>query len=59
MVCLSHGEKSGKEAGLTLNFVVRDVKDFLKIKKLVKKHNQFVDFGVKSSKSYSEYVQGA
>ena len=49
-VCLSHGGKSGKEAGLTLNFVVRDVKDFLKIKKLVKKHNQFVDFGVKSSK---------
>ena len=59
MVCLSHGEKSGKEAGLTLNFVVRDVKDFLKIKKLVKKHNQFVDFGVKSSKSLPEDVQGA
>ena len=48
MVCLSHGEKSGKKAGLMLNFVVRDVKDFLKIKKLVKKYNQFVDFGVKS-----------
>ena len=59
MVCLSHGEKSGKEAGLTLNFVVRDVKDFLKIKKLVKKHNQFVDFGVKSSRYYDEDVQGA
>ena len=42
-----------------LNFVVRDVKDFLKIKKLVKKHNQFVDFGVKSSKSLPEDVQDA
>ncbi len=42
-----------------LNFVVRDVKDFLKIKKLVKKHNQFVDFGVKSSKFYPEDDQGA
>ena len=42
-----------------LNFVVRDVKDFLKIKKLVKKHNQSVDFGVKSSKFKSEDVQGA
>ena len=51
MVCLSYGEKNGKEAGLTLNFAVRDVKDFLKIEKLGKKHNQFVDFGVKSSKS--------
>ena len=49
MVCLSYGEKNGKEAGLTLNFAVRDVRDFLKIRKLVKKHNQFVDFGVKSS----------
>ena len=49
MVCLSYGEKSGKEAGLTLNFAVRDVRDFLKIKKLVKKYNQFVDFEVQSS----------
>ena len=49
MVCPSYGEKSGKEAGLTLNFAVRDVRDFLKIRKLVKKHNQLVDFGVKSS----------
>ena len=59
MVCLSYEEKSGKEAGLTLNFVVRDVRDFTKIKKLVKKHNQLVDFGVKSSKSKSEDGQGA
>ena len=59
MVCLSYGEKSGKEAGLTLNFAVRDVRDFLKIRKLVKKHNQFVDFGVKSSRYYDEDVQGA
>ena len=50
MVCLSYGEKSGKEAGLTLNFAVRDVKDFLKVRKLVNKYNQFVDFGVKASK---------
>ena len=50
MVCLSYGEKSGKEAGQTLNFAVRDVKDFLKIRKLVKKYNQFVDFEVKSSR---------
>ena len=50
MVCLSYGEKSGKEAGQTLNFVVRDVRDFIKIKKLVKKNNQFVDFGFKSSR---------
>jgi len=46
VVCLSYGEKSGKEAGLTLNFAVRDVRDCLKIRKLVKIHNQFVDFGV-------------
>ena len=59
MVCLSHGEKSGKEVGLKLNIAVRDVRDFLKIKKLVKKHNQLVDFGVKSSKSYPEDAQGA
>ena len=52
VVCLSYGEKSGKEAGLTLNFAVRDVRDFLKIKKLVKKPNQFLDFGVKSSKYF-------
>ena len=51
VVCLSYGEKSGKEAGLTLNFAVTDVGNLLKIRKLVKKHNQFVDFGVKSSKS--------
>ena len=50
MVCLSYGEKSGKEAGLTLNFAVRDVRDFLKIRKMVKKYNQFVDFGVETSK---------
>ena len=50
MVCLSYGEKSGKGAGLTLNFAVRDVKDFLKINKLVNKYNQSVDFGVKASK---------
>ena len=59
MVCLSYGEKSGKEAGLTLNFAVRDVRDFLKIRKMVKKYNQFVDFGVKSSTFYPEDVQGA
>ena len=59
MACLLYGEKSGKEAGLTLNFAVRDVKDFLKITKLVKKHNQFVDFGVKSSTFHLEDVQGA
>ena len=51
VVCLSYGEKSGKEAGLALNFAVKDVRDFIKIRKLVKKHNQLVDFGVKSSKS--------
>tara|TARA_Y100001968_G_scaffold266068_1_gene255425 strand:+ start:151 stop:384 length:234 start_codon:yes stop_codon:yes gene_type:complete len=51
-VCLSHGEKSGKEAGLTLNFAVRDVRDLIKIRKLVKKPNQFVDFGAKSSKYF-------
>ena len=59
MVCLSYGEKSGKEAGLTLNFAVRDVRNFLKIKKLVKKPNQLVDFGIKSSKLYPEVGQGA
>ena len=58
VVCLSYGEKSGKEAGLTLNFAVRDVKDFLKIRKLVKKNNQFVDFGVKSSSFHHVSVQG-
>ena len=58
MVCLSYGEKSGKEAGLTLNFAVRDVRDFLKIIKLVKKHNQIMDFGVNSSKYYYDIVQG-
>ena len=52
VVCLSYGEKSGKEAGLTLNFAVRDVRDLLKIRKLVKKPNQFVDFGAKSSKYF-------
>ena len=49
MVYLLYGEKSGKEPGQTLNFAVRNVKDFLKIRKLVKKYNQFVDFEVKSS----------
>ena len=52
MVCPSYGEKGGKEAGLRLNFAVRDVRDFLKTRKLVKIHNQFVDFGVKSSTYY-------
>ena len=55
MVCLSYGEKSGKEAGLTLNFAVNDAKDFLKIRKLVKKNNQFVDFGIKSSRYPHEW----
>ena len=58
MVCLSHGEKSGKEVGLTLNIAVRDVRDFLKIIKMVKKHNQIMDFGVNSSKYYYDIVQG-
>ena len=52
MVCLSYGEKSGKEAGLTLNFAVRDVKGFLKLKKLVNKLYQIVDFGVESSRYF-------
>ena len=55
MVCLSYGEKSGKEAGQTLNFAVRDVKDFLKIRKLVKKNHQFVDLGIKSSRFHQEW----
>ena len=29
---LSFGERSGKEAGPTLNFVVKDVRDLLRIK---------------------------
>ena len=57
MVCLSYGEKSGKEAGLTLNFAVRDVRDFLKIRKLVKRHDQFVDFGVKSSTYHMNWLR--
>ena len=50
VVCLSFGEKSGKGAGLTLNFAVTDVGNLLKIRKLVKKYSQFVDFEVKASK---------
>ena len=43
-VCLSYGEESGKGAGLTLNFAVTDAGNLLKIKKLVKKYYQLVDF---------------
>jgi hypothetical protein len=33
---LSFGERSGKEAGLKLNFVVKDVRNFLKVKNWLK-----------------------
>jgi len=34
---LSFGERSGKEAGLKLNFVVKDVRNLLKVKNWLKK----------------------
>ncbi len=46
MVCLSYGEKSGKGAGLTLNFAVTDVRDRLKIKNWLKNLTNLWTFGL-------------